>query len=102
MDKEARYAPPEGPTLDVDERGRRVVAAASDRIELVIEGANRLLKTFGAHTSIPVDEDGTVTLDEAGKYRYQLVEHDRWRRDIGIYEQVQLPHMAAYWQNRPL
>lgn len=41
MDKEARYAPPEGPTLDVDERGRRVVVAASDRIELVIEGANR-------------------------------------------------------------
>lgn len=44
--------------------------------------------TEGAHTSIPVDEDSTVTLDEAGKHRYRLVEHDRGRRDIGIYGRV--------------
>jgi hypothetical protein len=81
-------APPEGPRLDVDEHGRRVVLAAGDQIELVLDGANRMLLAFGACTPIPVDEDGTVTLDEAGEYRYRLVKHDRWRREVGIYTRV--------------
>lgn len=88
LDKQPKHPAPEGPALDVDEHGRRVVLAAGDRIELIVDGANRLLKEFGAATPIPVDEDGTVTLDEAGEYRYRLVEHDRWRREVGIYQRI--------------
>ena len=84
-----RFALPDGPTLDVDEHGRRIVLAASDRIQLILEGANQLLAAFGAKDPIPVSEDGKlITLDSAGEYEYRLVERDRWRRHIGIYERV--------------
>jgi hypothetical protein len=83
----SEQAPPEGPTLDVDEQGRRVVVSAGDRIELILDGANQLLRRFGARTPIPVDEDGTITLDEAGQWRYRQVGYNRLRT-VTIYERV--------------
>ncbi len=79
---------PDGPTLDVDEQGQRIVLAADDRIRMILHGLNRLLEVFGAQDPIEVGPDGTVTLDSAGVYRYRLVERDRWRREVGIYERV--------------
>lgn len=88
LEEEQRYALPDGPTLDVDAHGRRIVLAAGDRISMILDGLNRMLTAFDASTPIKVDQDGTVTLDTAGVYRYRLVEHDRWRRTVGIYERI--------------
>lgn len=85
--QEWRYSLPDGPTLDVDEHGRRIVLTAPDRIRLDPDGLNRMLEVFGANTRVPVDEDGTATLDDAGKYRYRRVEYNR-RWNVGIYERV--------------
>lgn len=84
-----KHALPDGPQLDVDQHGQRIVLAAGDRIQLILDGANQLLAAFGATDPIPVSEDGKViTLDSAGEHKYRLVEHDRWRRHIGIYERI--------------
>lgn len=88
LEEEQRYALPDGPVLDVDEHGRRVVLEAGDRISMILDGLNQLLASFGANTPIQPDADGTVTLDTAGVYRYRLAEHDRWRRTVGIYERT--------------
>lgn len=88
LEEEQRYALPDGPVLDVDEDGRRVVLEAGDRISMILDGLNQMLHAFGAATPIEPDPDGTVTLDSAGVYRYRLVTHDRWRRAVGIYERI--------------
>lgn len=83
-----KYARPEGPWLDVDERGRRVVLAADERIVLDIDGANRLLAAEGCTDLIEPHPDGTVALDSAGEVRYRFLEVDRWQRDVRIYQRV--------------
>lgn len=88
LEEEQRHALPDGPVLDVDEHGRRIVLAAGDRISMILDGLNQMLHSFGATSPIEVGLDGTVTLDSAGVYRYRLVEHDRWRRTVGIYERI--------------
>lgn len=72
--------------LDVVD-GRRVVRSAPDLIDLNVEGTNQLMAAYGLP---PLDEpeDGMVVLDEAGEYRYRLVERDRWDHRIGTYKRV--------------
>ncbi|HEX6354400.1 hypothetical protein [Actinophytocola sp.] len=61
---------------------------ADDRIALNIEGVNRLLAAEGGAAIVLLPGD-VIELDSAGEYRYRFVEHDRWRREVGIYERIQ-------------
>ncbi|TDV43701.1 hypothetical protein CLV71_115164 [Actinophytocola oryzae] len=86
LEEEMQYAPLPGPWLDV-EAGRRVVLKAADVIQLDLDGANRLLAAEGGEL-LELEPDDTLALDSNGEHRYRLVEQDRYRPTLGVYQRV--------------